>query len=182
MKFLIIFALPAIIIGFFLFQGLPMAQVDQKRPAIKALSDEEIQGLLNGEGMGVAKIAELNHYPGPRHVLDLKDQLNLSEKQRVETQKLFDTMHAQAVRIGKLIIDKEQELDNLFAKKESNEKKIKTLVQEIARLQGELRFIHLQAHFRMKPVLSPEHISQYDLLRGYGPHTGETPRHHHQNP
>ena len=57
MKFLIIFALPAIIIGFFLFQGLPMAQVDQKRPAIKALSDEEIQGLLNGEGMGVAKAA-----------------------------------------------------------------------------------------------------------------------------
>ena len=182
MNFLIIFALPAIIMGFFLFQGLPMAQVDQKRPAIKAFSDEEIQGLRNGEGMGMAKTAEFNHYPGPRHVLDMADQLQLSKTQRLQAQKIFDRMHGEAVRLGKLIIEKEQELDNLFAKKESDEKKIKTLVQEIARLQGELRFIHLQAHFRMKPVLSPEQISQYDLLRGYGPHTGETPRHHHQNP
>ena len=118
MNFLIIFALPAIIMGFFLFQDLPVSQADQEKPEIKAISAEEIQGLLNGEGMGIVMVAELNHYPGPRHVLDLKDQLNLSEKQRVETQKLFDIMHAQAVRIGKLIIDKEQELDNLFAKKE----------------------------------------------------------------
>ncbi len=181
MHLLNIFALRAIIMGFFLFQGLPMAQADQKTPAIKAFSDEEIQGLLNGEGMGVAKVAELNHYPGPRHVLDLKDQLNLSEKHRVETQKLFDTMHAQAVRLGKLIIEKEQELENLFAKKEGDENKIKALVQKIARFQGELRFIHLQAHFRMKAVLSPEQISQYDLLKGYGPHS-QIPLHHHENP
>ena len=53
------------------------AQVDVKRPysgqqgrMIKALSSKEVQGLLQGKGMGMAKAAELNQYPGPRHVLD----------------------------------------------------------------------------------------------------------------
>jgi Spy/CpxP family protein refolding chaperone len=168
--------------GLSLFQGLPMARADQEKPTIKAFSDEEIRGLLNGEGMGVAKAAELNHYPGPRHVLDLGDQLNLSEKQRVEIQKLFEKMHVQAVRLGKLIIDKEQALQNLFAKNQIDENKIRALIQEIARLQGELRFTHLWAHLQVKPILSPEQITKYDFLRGYGPHTWEIPPHHHQTP
>ncbi|MBI4495820.1 MAG: periplasmic heavy metal sensor [Deltaproteobacteria bacterium] len=158
------------------------ASAGQPHVSLKGFSDEEIQGLRNGEGMGLAKIAELNHYPGPRHVLDLADRLNLSEKQRAETQKIFDKMHEEAVRLGKLLIEKEQELENLFAKKHINENEIKTLVLEIARLRGELRFVHLRAHIRMKPILSPEQIIRYDLLRGYSPHTREVPRHHRENP
>lgn len=77
----------------------------QQVPELKALSGEEIRGLLNGDGMGTAKVAELNHYPGPRHVLDLAYQSNLSEKQRKETQKIFDKMREEAVRLGKLIRD-----------------------------------------------------------------------------
>jgi hypothetical protein len=37
---------------------------------IKALSREEVEGLLAGQGMGYAKAAELNRYPGPAHVLE----------------------------------------------------------------------------------------------------------------
>ena len=33
---------------------------------IKALTNEELNHLLNGEGMGLAKAGELNSYPGPR--------------------------------------------------------------------------------------------------------------------
>jgi hypothetical protein len=47
----------------------------QERREIKALSNEEIDRYLSGDGMGLAKAAELNHYPGPRHVLELADQL-----------------------------------------------------------------------------------------------------------
>ena len=42
---------------------------------IKALSPEQIEDLLAGEGMGYALAAELNHYPGPRHVLALAAEL-----------------------------------------------------------------------------------------------------------
>ena len=149
---------------------------------LKGFSDEEIRGLLNGEGMGVAKAAELNHYPGPRHVLDLADHLHLSETQRTETQKIFDRMREEAVRYGKRVIEKEKQLENLFAGNNVNQNKIKKLIQEIARLRGELRFVHLQAHLAMKHILSPEQIKNYDLLRGYGPNTREMPRHHHQAP
>ena len=38
---------------------------------IKALSSQQIGDLREGRGMGMALAAELNNYPGPRHVLDL---------------------------------------------------------------------------------------------------------------
>ena len=38
--------------------------------AIKALSAEEIEQYLSGSGMGFAKPAELNGYPGPMHVIE----------------------------------------------------------------------------------------------------------------
>src|SRR5437899_1240812 len=82
----------------------------QERREVKALSADEIQALLNGQGMGLAKAAELNRYPGPRHVLDMASQLGLSEIQRAETQQIYDRMHQEAVRLGNLLIDKESEL------------------------------------------------------------------------
>jgi hypothetical protein len=38
---------------------------------IKALSDEEVKQYLTGAGLGYAKSAELNRYPGPSHALGL---------------------------------------------------------------------------------------------------------------
>jgi hypothetical protein len=38
---------------------------------IRGLTEEEISALQQGLGMGRARAAELNGYPGPRHVLDL---------------------------------------------------------------------------------------------------------------
>jgi len=43
----------------------------QQVRTIKSLSDEDIAALRKGEGMGMAKAAELNGYPGPAHVLDM---------------------------------------------------------------------------------------------------------------
>lgn len=48
---------------------------------IKALSGEPVAELRAGEGMGLALAAELNGYPGPRHVLDLANQLGLTDEQ-----------------------------------------------------------------------------------------------------
>ena len=49
----------------------PSPYAGQQARQVKALSKAEIEGLLAGRGLGYAKAAELNHYPGPRHVLDL---------------------------------------------------------------------------------------------------------------
>jgi hypothetical protein len=54
----------------------------QQTRTIKALSPEDIAGLLEGEGMGMAKAAELNDYPDPVHVLALARELDLTASQR----------------------------------------------------------------------------------------------------
>ena len=86
----------------------------QEKRQIKALSAEEVEAYLSGEGMGLAKAAELNHFPGPKHVLDLAQQLQLSEKQITETKKIFDSMRGEATRLGRSVVDREKELDRLF--------------------------------------------------------------------
>jgi Spy/CpxP family protein refolding chaperone len=179
-----------VLIMFFMTPALAVAQhghspyAGQEKRAIKTLSEEEIQALLSGQGMGLAKAAELNHYPGPRHVLDLATPLQLSEAQRTETQQIYDRMHQEAVRLGALIVDKERELEHLFAAEAVDSQTLQSLTKQIAQLQGGLRLAHLQAHVEMKRVLSREQIDVYDALRGYtvgtdpAPHTGQHRRHH----
>lgn len=47
--------------------AVDMPYTGQQARPIKALSDAEIAALRKGEGMGMAKAAELNGYPGPVH-------------------------------------------------------------------------------------------------------------------
>jgi hypothetical protein len=43
---------------------------DQASTSIRGFTEKEIDDLREGVGMGLARSAELNSYPGPRHVLD----------------------------------------------------------------------------------------------------------------
>ncbi len=52
--------------------------MDLQGREIKALSGDEKAALLNGDGMGFALAAELNHYPGPQHILELQEEIGLS--------------------------------------------------------------------------------------------------------
>jgi Spy/CpxP family protein refolding chaperone len=148
----------------------------QEQRALKALSPEEIEMYLEGHGMGLAKAAELNHYPGPKHVLELAKQLNLSATQLAQTQKAYDQMLAEAVRLGKLIVAKERALDSLYATEKIDPSQLRAVVGDIAKLQGELRVTHLSAHLEMKKILSPQQVAKYDELRGYG--RGTAPQQH----
>src|SRR6266404_976322 len=80
----------------------------QQQRTIKALSDQEIGDLLAGRGMGLAKAGELNSYPGPLHVLQLAEQLELSDQQRAATNLLYAKMRERAVSIGGQIIEAER--------------------------------------------------------------------------
>lgn len=134
---------------------------------IKALTSEQINSYLNGEGMGLAKTAELNHFPGPKHVLDLSKELKLSETQIDSTNKIFTMMKDKAVYLGKTIIEKEMQLDLLFSSGKADEESVKNLVTEIAEYQGELRFTHLNAHIQQEIILTPDQILTYEGIKGY---------------
>ncbi|MGB7622731.1 MAG: hypothetical protein WBN92_10320, partial [Terriglobia bacterium] len=132
---------------------------------VKTLAQEQLQSLLGGEGMGMAKAAELNHYPGPRHVLDLASALQLSKDQIAQSQVIYDEMHQKAVALGEQIIQHERVLDHLFEVQDVSPDRVRTLVAEIAVLQGQLRSVHLLAHVAEKQVLSPEQVERYVELR-----------------
>ena len=154
----------------------------QQERVVKALSVREINDYEQGRGMGLAKAAELNHYPGPKHVLELAERLGLSQEQRSQTNQIFHDMRVRAVALGALILQKERRLDDLFASGRIDGAKLKTLTMDIATLRGELREVHLLAHLKMKRVLSQEQVAAYDGLRGYlgkagGAHQGSGSKH-----
>src|SRR5512132_2062072 len=64
--------------------------------SIKALSDQEIADYMQGNGMGLSKVAELNHYPGPRHVLDQAGDLGLSPAQLAKAREIWQAMNVKA--------------------------------------------------------------------------------------
>lgn len=141
--------------------------VSDKENEIKSLSSAEIEQLLNGAGMGLAKAAELNSYPGPKHVLELSSELNLTAEQSAKTESFFNEVKIEAVKLGKAVVEKERELEMMFEQVIVNEKTLLEKVLEIAKLKGELRFVHLNAHLKQKEILTEEQIASYNKLRGY---------------
>jgi len=136
---------------------------------IKALSSEEVDQLKSGAGMGLAQAAELNHYPGPKHVLELAEELGLTDEQRGATKLAFDAMKFEAVALGEKILQMESHLDGAFADGTIDEEQLGQMTAHIANLRGELRAVHLKAHLAMKQILTDEQVAAYDRLRGYGP-------------
>ena len=139
----------------------------QEHRPIKSLSDREVRSLENGEGMGFAKLAELNRYPGPRHVLELAPQLELSPEQLADTQALFDEMQADAKSIGKELLQAELSLDRAFAEGIIDDSLLERSLLEIGELRARLRYVHLEAHLRQKQLLTDEQVTAYDAARGY---------------
>lgn len=149
-----------------LAQEAPYAGLETR--AIKALSPEQIAGYLEGEGMGMALAAELNSYPGPKHVLEWADSLGLSADQRVQVEQIADEMKAAAVQLGTTIVEREALLDSLFAGGRITDQLLETSLAEIGQLQGTLRYTHLRAHLETRAVLTEHQRVRYDQLRGYG--------------
>ncbi|HEX2116502.1 MAG TPA: Spy/CpxP family protein refolding chaperone [Alphaproteobacteria bacterium] len=160
-------------LALFALIAAPAAQADtspyagEQNRVIKALSPGEIDDLRMGRGMGLAKAAELNSFPGPAHVLELADRLNLSAEQRARTEALMREMKAEAQRLGAAVLAAEQALDRAFAERRIDDSSLRAKLTEIAALQGELRYVHLRTHLAQTAILTPEQVRRYDVLRGY---------------
>jgi hypothetical protein len=152
----------------------------ETRP-IKALSDEQIADLRAGRGMGMALAAELNGYPGPRHVIDLAEPLGLSEMQRRRTEEMFAAMQSETIALGEQLIAEEAALDSQFAEKTITPESLDAALRAIGSTQGALRAAHLKYHLATIDILEPMQVAHYAELRGYASgaplegHTG-----HHQ--
>ena len=150
----------------------------QARP-IKALSEQQVADLGAGRGMGLALAAELNGYPGPSHLLELADKLNLSTDQRAAIQRLFDSMKAEAIPLGSKLIEQEADLDKQFASHTVTPESLKASTAAVAATQGALRETHLKYHLSTAALLSSGQMQRYAELRGYGGQAAPMQHHHH---
>jgi hypothetical protein len=139
----------------------------QHEREIKALSADEVKQYLSGAGMGYAKVAELNRFPGPSHALELAEQLGLSVEQRSAIKALMDSHKVEARAIGKRLVEAERLLEELFRSGHVPQAALAEAVARAASLYGEYRLSHLETHRRLRPLLSDEQVARYDALRGY---------------
>ena len=145
----------------------PMPYAGMQDREIKALSAEERGALLEGQGMGLALAAELNGYPGPVHVLELADALQLTGEQRHATHQLMQAHKAEARELGAQVLAAEGELDRAFAGRRIDDAEIARLTARIGELQGRLRAAHLRTHLKQADLLTPQQVAKYQQLRGY---------------
>ena len=144
-----------------------------ERYQIKSLSPQEETALLEGQGAGFAKAAELNGYPGPAHVIELADQLALTPAQMQSTQQLMREHKERARHLGADLIAAEQALDRLFSERRADAAVVASAAERIGLLQAQLRAEHLNTHLLQTALLSAEQARRYSELRGYA--VGSTP-------
>lgn len=146
----------------------------QQLRAISSLSDAEARGFLEGAGMGLARSAELNGYPGPMHVLELEAELKLTPEQRALVATAMANVKARLRELGARYVAAENSVDDAFRSGASADE-IAARVRDAGGLLTEIRMAHLAAHLEITPHLTQMQRQRYAQLRGYttvrsGPH------------
>ncbi|MBC8258066.1 MAG: hypothetical protein H8E38_03530 [SAR324 cluster bacterium] len=144
--------------------------IGQEKWEIKSLSPDDVKGLLEGLGTpfgGMAKLGELNGYPGPRHVLDLSEKMNLTESQKIQIEGIFNEMKIESIKLGRQIIEVEKQMNEEFGNQSISKESLQIKLKKSAKIYGQLRFVHLKAHLQMIQILSQRQIILYNQLRGY---------------
>jgi len=134
---------------------------------IKSLSGDDIAELTRGGGWGLALPAELSGKPGPKHLLQLKAELDLSPEQVNRLEKLYAEMRQAAVAAGKRFIEAEAALSDALARHDLDSQSLRALVEEAESRRADLRFIHLSRHLLTPDLLTDRQITRYNALRGY---------------
>ena len=99
--------------------------------------------MRDGRGFGLAFAADQHGYPGPMHVLELRDRLGLTPEQET------------GVRA-------------LFAGGGADETAVRTATAEVERARSEVRLVHLLAHLKTREILTDTQRRAYHEARWPG--------------
>jgi Spy/CpxP family protein refolding chaperone len=127
----------------------------------------ERDALAQGQGFGMALAADRNGYPGPKHILELKEPLKLTPEQEAAVAKLMAEMKQKAIARGREILAAEQRLEEMF-RAGRPEPDLREETYRIATLRAQLRWVHLEAHIAARALLTAEQRAAYQRLRHGG--------------
>lgn len=156
-----------------MIRRLSMAVLLAAAPAFAAadefltISDSDAALIRAGIEYGdISDLATASGLPEPRRALEFADQLGLSDEQRAQVQWLADETRAEAKEIGAAYLAAEAALQEAFATGRARSGKVRLMTAEIAELQGRLRYLHLNAHLGMRPLLTAAQFKAYARLTG----------------
>lgn len=153
-------------------QGHAQPYAGQQDRTVSSFSNEELAGYLDGRGLGLARPAELNGYPGPMHILELAAELALTADQHRGVETSFARMKEAARNAGRRYVAAEEALDRAFESGTVSADAVERLVRQADALRAEVRLSHLKAHLEVTPLLSAAQKARYAELRGYAAAAG----------
>ena len=136
--------------------------------AAEACSAEFDKVVGEGRGFGLAFAADQNDYPGPMHVLELRDQLKLTADQEAKAQALMHAMFAESKPKGARLLEAEAKLRRLFADRAADDAAVRAAVGEVERARSEVRLVHLLAHLKTRDLLTEDQRRIYHEARWSG--------------
>ena len=119
----------------------------------------------DGRGFGLAFAADQNGYPGPMHVLELRDRLKLTADQEAKARDLMHAMFAESRPKSVRLLEAEAKLRRLFAERAADEAAVRAAVAEVERARSEVRLVHLLAHLKTRDLLSEDQRRLYHEAR-----------------
>lgn len=137
----------------------------QAHHRVEAYLREFDQVVADGRGFGLAFAADQNGYPGPLHVLELKDQLQLTPQQEARMQALFAAMLAAARARAARLADTEARLRGIFTGGTADAATVRAAVADAERARAEVRLVHLLTHLETRDLLSEAQRRTYHQLR-----------------
>src|SRR6266446_2295998 len=133
--------------------------------AAQACATEFEKVVGEGRGFGLAFAADQNGYPGPMHVLELRDRLKLTADQAAKVQELMHAMFAESRPKGAWLLEAEAKLRRLFADRAADEAAVRGAVGEVERARSEVRLAHLLTHLKTRDLLTEEQRRIYHEAR-----------------
>ena len=118
-----------------------------------------------GRGFGLAFAADQNGYPGPLHVLELKDQLKLTADQEAKARALLHAMFAESKPKSARLLEAEAKLRRLFADRAADDAAVRATVAEVERARSEVRVVHLLTHLKTRDLLTEDQRRIYHEAR-----------------
>ena len=118
-----------------------------------------------GRGFGLAFAADQNGYPGPLHVLELKDQLKLTADQEAKARALLHAMFAESKPKSARLLEAEAKLPRLFADRAADDAAVRAAVAEVERARSEVRVVHLLTHLKTRDLLTEDQRRIYHEAR-----------------
>jgi Spy/CpxP family protein refolding chaperone len=133
--------------------------------AAEACSAEFDKVVGEGRGFGLAFAADQNGYPGPLHVLELKDRLKLTADQEAKAQALLHAMFVESKPKSARLLEAEAKLRRLFADRAADDAAVRAAVAEVERTRSEVRLVHLLTHLKTRELLTEDQRRIYHEAR-----------------